>query len=96
MTKTTLFQNSESTVPATITLSDDISAYDEIIITMDINGYLEASYFPVSAMGVGVGLGVWDDGYHTVYTYTSDRLLTLHNSTHASGAAVTYVIGVKW
>ena len=97
MTKTTLFENEAATIPSTVTLTDSISDYDEIVLVSYAGGsYVESSSYIVSTIVMGDPIGTGDDSVHLWYQYTNDTTLTLMENTYGSGSRFGYVIGIKW
>ena len=98
--ETTLWSGSEtpSTDGTQITLSDNISNYDEIVFVLDTN-YVGTGSFPVSQLTIGENYisTIWAPTNYGVYwSYDSDTTVTIKSL--ATGYPITYikVIGIKY
>lgn len=98
MTKTTIFTNDGTTAfPATITLSQPVSTYDEIVLVVNNgNNGSEMAYYLVSQLILGEGVGVANDVNHMWYVLTNITTLTFSEQTYSTGASFNAVIGIKW
>ncbi|MBQ9604576.1 MAG: hypothetical protein IJR45_04085, partial [Firmicutes bacterium] len=93
-TKTSLFKNTGSTNPSTITLSQQITDFDALIF---IGGGLDREYtfsqmVLTSTMELNKNIGAFNDNGYVWYTLTSNTLLTY--DTASSGTYILDVIGV--
>lgn len=97
MTRTILFENDSVTMPATVTLSDEINKYDELVIVSIVNGgYAETSTYVTSTIPLDTLIGTGDDVVHMWYYITDYSTLTLSVNTYPAGSKLAYVIGIKW
>ena len=98
--ETTLWSGSEtpSTSGTQITLSDNISNYDEIIIVMDTD-YVGTCSFPVSQLTIGeayIGTIYAPDDFGPYWSYDSDTQVTIKSQSGAHLKTYTKVVGIKY
>lgn len=102
MQETVLFTNpSDSTTPATVTLSDAYTNYDEIVLVGHISGETTkgTQYYPVKAltgfdeMNLTQKVGIFTDTTNCWLSITSDTTL-VPDSAYA-GVVVDKIIGIK-
>ena len=91
MTETTLFTNAESTNPASITLSDDVRNYDEIVLVAADNAFITCEYYPSSVLTAEVNLACCSDTTYVTYTLTDWTTLTYVQN---SGFVIKKVLGI--
>lgn len=91
MTETTLFTNAESTNPASITLSDDVRNYDEIVLVAADGDYITCEYYPSSVLSAGVNLICSSDTTYVKYTLTDWTTLTYVSN---SSFVIKKVLGI--
>ena len=77
--KEIIYSNSGGSIPATITLNESITQYDQIVLSGYRNG-MEAYWSSITYMAdevvVGRNIGLFDDSYYAWYTVTNDTTLT--------------------
>lgn len=98
--ETTLWSGSEtpSTSGTHITLSDNISNYDEIAFVMDTD-YVGSNSFLVSQLEIGetyIATIYAPSNYGAYWSYDSDTQITIKSQASASLKTYTKVIGIKY
>lgn len=98
--ETTLWSGSETPSPVgtQITLSDNISNYDEIVFVMDTD-YVGSNSFLVSQLTIGetyIATIYAPSNYGAYWSYDSDTTVTIKSQASASLKTYTKVIGIKY
>ncbi len=99
-TETTLWSGSEtpSTSGTQITLSDNISNYDEIVFVMNTD-YVGANSFLISQLTIGetyIATIYAPSNYGAYWSYDSDTQITIKSQASASLKTYVKVIGIKY
>lgn len=96
-TETVLWENTGTTNPDTITLSEPITNFDEVVIeaiyTSDVGSYRYASTWLASADLVGMRLQLNDEQYYCAYTLTTSTTFADHGGTRI---VFSKIIGIKY
>ena len=98
--ETTLWSGSEtpSTSGTQITLSDNISNYDEIVFVMDTD-FVGSNSFLVSSLTIGenyIGTIYAPTNYGSYWSYDSDTQITIKSQASASLKTYTKIVGIKY
>ena len=91
--ETVLWENSGTTNPDTITLSQAYTNFDDVVIVATDGAYMHCTASKVSVLSLNNKIGCCNDSKFVWYTLTTSTTLTLFN---AYGLVVSKIIGIKY